>query len=498
MRLLVLVPSADYLGNAGARIRYARIRAEYAALGGTLDFLSVDDLEVDKVDCDVLLISKCHDARAILGAAKMRERGIKVGVDLFDDYFSQLSDSRLVRYRSWLAQLAPNLSFALCSTITMAAIVAAYREDLPVHVMNDPAVPFDPARLAQVLDDKQQSFRDGGKIELCWFGMGRNPHFPVGVHDLASFGGMLRDIRGHSVDARLTLLTNAHALAPSELAALNRLPIQVTVEPWSEVRESEVLASAHAAFIPVNAQAFSVAKSLNRAWTALTAGCQVLSAGFPLYEPLAPVIYYNIDDLLQDLGDGQARLRADNLDKLAGLYRDFGSAAHEADRLLQFLSAFAAGEAGPTGGPLLGVVHGASTSGAIHVFAERHDALGIRSPFCAAEFAFDVSFRALYPGAPLHVFIGERAKFFAEGAGCDQLVPKGHINGRPVWSLPGSPAPEDLPANWTEFPLGAQMAAVPSVNRKMKQTLTTLFGSINLVLAENSAWPFAGSFEALS
>lgn len=498
MRLTVLVPSAEYLGNAGARIRYSRIRADYATLGGTLDFLPIDDFSADMIDCDVMLISKCYDARAILGAAKVRERGIKVGVDLFDDYFSQRSDSRMVRYRSWLSQLVPYLSFALCSTATMATILTAYRQDLPVHVMNDPAVPFEPARLAQVLDDKQQSFKDGSKIELCWFGMGRNPHFSVGIYDVAAFGGVLRDIRRHGVDARLTLLTNAHGLAASELAALNRLPIPVTLKPWSEARESEALASAHAAFIPVNAQGFSVAKSLNRAWTALTAGCQVLSAGFPLYELLDKVIYRDVDDLLRDLLKGQARLRADNLDRLTVLYQDYGSAAHEANLLLQFLSALPAGDAAPTGGSVLGVVHGASTSGAIQNFAERHEILGIRSPFCAAEFSFDVSFRALHPGAPLHAFIGERARSLAEVAGCDRLTLKGHINGRPVWSLLGSPAPEDLPASWTEFPLGAQMAAARSVNRDMEQILATLFGSVELVLAENSVWPFAAGFEALS
>lgn len=498
MRLLVLVPSADYLGNAGARIRYARIRADYVALGGSLDFLPIEDFAADKIECDVMLISKCHDARAILGAAKLRERGIKVGVDLFDDYFSQPSDSRMVRYRSWLSQLVPHLSFALCSTATMAAIVAAYRHDLPVHVMNDPAVPVDLDDLAQVLNEKQQSLKDGNKIELCWFGMGRNPHFPVGIYDVAAFGGVLRNFRRNGCDARLTLLTNAHGLTSSELAALNRLPVPVTVELWSEARESEVLASAHAAFIPVNAQGFSVAKSLNRAWTALTAGCQVLSAGFPLYEPLDPVIYRDVDHLLRDLMEGQARLRADNLDCLAGLYQTYGSAAQEADRLLQFFSALPAGEADPTVGSLLGVVHGVSTSGAIQNFAERHAALGIRSPFCAAKFSFDVSFRAVHPGAPLHAFLGERARTLAEIAGCDRLILKGHINGRPVWSLPGSPAPEDLPASWTEFPLGTQMAAARSVNGEIEQTLASLFGSINLVLAENSTWPFASGFKALS
>ena len=236
MKLTVLVPSTDYLGNAGARIRYARISDEWAALGGVLDFLLIDEFHVDQVDCDVLLISKCHDARVSLAAAKLKQRGIAVGVDLFDDYFSQHGDSRMVRYRVWLAQLVRHLTFATCSTATMASIVASYRPNLPTHIMNDPAIRFDEFRLAKMLGDKQQQIKDRGNLELCWFGLGRNPNFPVGVYDLSAFGWMLREIRGQGLNARITLLTNAHALSASDLAAINRLPIPVSVEVWSENR----------------------------------------------------------------------------------------------------------------------------------------------------------------------------------------------------------------------------------------------------------------------
>lgn len=495
MKLTVLVPSTEYLSNAGARIRYARISDDWAALGGELNFLPIDEFHADQVDCDVLLTSKCHDARVSLGAAKLQKRGIAVGVDLFDDYFSQHGDSQMARYRVWLAQLVPNLTFATCSTAAMASIVASYRPDLPTHIMNDPALPFNEVRLAQVLGDKQQQINDRGKLELCWFGMGRNPNFPVGVYDLSAFGWTLREIRGQGLDVRITLLTNAHALSASDLAAINRLPIPVSVEVWSEKREAEVLAQSHAAFIPVNAQGFSIAKSLNRAWTALMSGCQVFSAGFPLYEALEPVIYRSVNDLLQDLAAGRARLRPDNLEVLADLYAEFASPTNEVQRLFRFLSALPTGQSERSGGGLMGVIHGASTSGPIHKFAVKHDVLSIRSPFCAADFDFDVDFRAAYPGGGIHAFVGGRACALAKRARPVRLVPNGHIRGHAVWSLPGCPSPDDLPANWADMSLGAQLAAAGAVNDKMKQTLIDLFGPIKLVMAENSALPFAAGFE---
>lgn len=497
MKLIVLIPSLEYLGNAGARIRYARIYEDFAALGGAIEFMQIDEFEAGRIDCDAILISKCHDARAIVSAIRAAEHGVQVGVDLFDDYFSQRDDSRMARYRNWLAQLAPQLTFALCSTDAMARVVRTYRADLPVHVMNDPALPIDRARLTQVLHDKRCSFLDRQTLEVCWFGMGRNPHFPVGVHDLAAFGGVLDEIVRRGVTPRVTVLTNAHALRAEDLAAIQRLQVPVSIEVWSEHREIEVLESAHAAFIPVNAQSFSAAKSLNRAWTALAAGCQVISAGYPLYGALDRVIYRNVGALLEDYCNDEARLRPDSLDQLIELYVQFGSAAEEASKLFEFLTELPE-ISRPLRTRLLGLVHGAATSGAAHKFGQRHGALAIRSPFCPAELGYDITFWAECPGTPLHVLLGERAYSLARNLGFHALAPAGQIDGRPVWSLQGSPAAEESLPNWSTVPIAAQLAVYSAVTHEMQSRLELLFGSIDLVLSENSGWPFTPGLRTLS
>jgi hypothetical protein len=495
MNLVVLIPSADYLENAGARIRYLRIQEDLAALGCRLEFILINEFEVGQANCDAILISKCHDARAIVCAIRAGEQGIPVGVDLFDDYFSQHLDSRMVRYRNWLSQLAPRLAFALCSTPTMAGVLRSYRTDLPVHIMNDPALKVDPVQLAQALHDKGRAFVDRQTLEVCWFGIGRNPHFPVGIHDLAAFGGALSESLRHGIKPQMTVLTNAQTLRAADLAAIRRLPVPVTVEIWSEAREAELLKTAHAAFIPVNAQSFSAAKSLNRAWTALAAGCQVISAGYPLYDELDPIIYRDINTLVKDFRSGRTRLHVDNLHQLIELHERLGSPVRESAKLFEFLAGRVENST-PRRGGLLGLIHGSATSGGAHKFAQRHGALAIRSPFCSAELGCDVTFWAEHPGAPLHVLLNQRAHALAEACGFYALVPAGRIGGRPVWSLPGSPSVKETPPTWSSAPVAAQMASYSVVVKEMQSRLVSLFGSIDLVISENSAWPFSFGFRA--
>ena len=125
MRVSILVPSDEYRNYAGARIRYGRLQPQLAQLGVSLQLEDVASCRPDQSECDVLLISKCHDARSLIAAAGVSRREKLVGVDLFDDYFSQFADARLFGFRNWLNQLLPICNFALCSTEAMAKVTGA-------------------------------------------------------------------------------------------------------------------------------------------------------------------------------------------------------------------------------------------------------------------------------------------------------------------------------------------------------------------------------------
>jgi hypothetical protein len=490
MKITVLIPSEAYRGNAGARIRYGRIVAALAKAGHQLELEDINSFDPLSADCAVAIISKCHDARAPICARVLGARGIKVGVDLFDDYFSQIHDSRMVRYRDWLAELAPVIDFVLCSTPAMAKVAHLYQASLPIHVMNDPIAFPSMTQLSNILDVKQAAARDNRTIELCWFGMGDNPHFRIGLSDLAAFGGALADPLKLGFNVTLKVLTNARALDADGLALLSRLPVPVTVEEWSPAGEAAALAQATACILPVNAQHFSIAKSLNRAVSALSAGCQVVALGYPLYAPLKPLIYRDFQSLAVDLKEGCALLRAETLGTYTRLMETLASPKNEASRLAEFLDQRLAEPGRERAGvPRTAIVHGSLTSGAIHKFGQRLGALAVRSPFCTAKLHYDVFFGGRIGQRSLDMFVTERT--------VDRLLPgvrekarkAGMIANQPVWALSDRGNAEEV--NWSEAPLAMQFAAYSATIADMRRQIEAAFGPVAVVVSESSPHAFS-------
>lgn len=488
MKLLVLVPSEEYKQNAGARIRYGRVTPELARAGIELSLTTVDAFDPE-ADYDVLLISKCHDGRSLLAAAIASERGKLVGVDLFDDYFSDPADSRLTWYRSWLAQLVGMCSFALCSTEAMAAVVGAYRSDLPTHVMNDPAPDHDPQAIPALVSRKLARAQASHRIEVAWFGVGDNRYFPVGLRDLAAFGSTLQRLRGDGMDVALTVLTNRRALSADGLALIAQLPVRVEIRTWSEQAEQDVLGQALVAFLPVSAQPFSRAKSLNRAFTALSSGCQVLSAGYPLYAALDPLIYRDAAQLVEDIRLGSLRLSAAGLPVYLQRLDALASAEIEAGRLAGFLDSLRRPVETEVG--LLSVVHGRSTHAEVHRKAQELNALSVASPFCAAKLDFDVMFRSR--GTRVDMLVSREAASRL-GPGARLLLKNGErFGGREYLLLRGPACPSTSPGNEgaaIDPPSQLQLAIYGHVMQTMKEAIEEAFGPGKVILSETLQSPF--------
>ena len=125
MRLLVVTPSAEWLSSAGARIRYLRLQAAFGAAGVDLQLRPVDSLSDGALpQADMAWFTKCHDRRAPILASLLRTQGTRVGVDVFDDYYSDNADPRFVRQRDWFRRIAGISDFLLCSTPPMAERLA--------------------------------------------------------------------------------------------------------------------------------------------------------------------------------------------------------------------------------------------------------------------------------------------------------------------------------------------------------------------------------------
>ncbi len=491
MKIAVLIPSEDYRDNAGARIRYGRIAPAFLAAGHQMVLEDINSFDPLMSDYAVTIISKCHDARSLLCARALTARGLRVGVDLFDDYFSQVHDSRMARYRDWLTELAPMIDFVLCSTPAMAKVAHLYDATIPVHVMNDPMAPQSIDELSSILARKKTATIETRTIDLCWFGMGDNPHFRVGLSDLAAFGAELAEASMMGFSVRLKVLTNRRALDADGLSLLARLPLDVTVEEWSPAGEAAALAQATACILPVNAQQFSIAKSLNRAVSALNAGCQVLALGYPLYAPLHALIYRDILTLVSDLGQGRALLRAETLGTYTALIETLASPENEAGNLVQFLEAApeASRHVRQSAIPQMAVIHGSLTSGVVHKFAARLGALAVRSPFCTAKLGYDVFFGGRIGQRSLDMFISERS--------LGRLLPEvrekarkvGTIADRPVWALSSRGEPDD--SNWSEAPLALQIAVYTAAMDDIRRQITAAFGPVGVILSETSRHPFS-------
>jgi hypothetical protein len=498
MKLCVIAPKEGYLEQAGVRIRYRRIADHLPAYGHTLELRVIDDLRgPEELDADIYLFSKVYDARSYVVARQLRLSGKPMGVDLFDDYFSQAGDSRFTPQRRWLRAMAYWSSFVLCSTPRMKSVAATYMPRLPAHILNDPYQKLELDRIGDTTQRNLERTLERGEIEVAWFGNGDNPHFPVGLRDVHAFGSMLGRLGSTGLKVRLRLLTNMRALTVDGLEALARLPVTWSMDEWSLAGEEDLLRESLVAFIPVNAQPFSIAKSLNRAVSALSTGAQVLSAGFPLYEPLGEFIYRNPADLLGDLHRRSLRVRPDTLPRLAERFRDWADPDQEARRLALFLDEVR--DVKPAALPhkdgFLGIVHGLRSGADVHQLAQRHKHLSIGSPYSHDALNYDVRFVGGSPDLPSSVEMEDRVLARFDPLLRDRLVPAKSRTGRPVFRLELAPL---MPAAAQELDQAAasrrsrlaSMATYDTAMAAVFDVLARLFPGIEVWLSESEA-PFA-------
>ncbi|MGH7026608.1 hypothetical protein [Brevundimonas sp.] len=393
MKICVFGPSRTYVNSAGARIRYRRIQKWLELLGHSIEIQSISDISSARsLTADAFIFSKCYDARVTTIGRMLNRAGKLVGVDLFDDIFSQTTDARLLHRRLWLSQMAEGLDFALCSTPRMRDVASQFLPREACHVMNDPFGEFDPQALAPLLQAKLDRARAERRIDVAWFGQGDNPRYPVGLRDLAAYGENLRLLAEDGWDVRLNILTNRKSLTAAGLEQLQRLSVPHGIHEWSIDAEARLLKSALLAYIPVNCQAFSIAKSLNRAVSALTHGAQVLSDGHPLYRQFDDLIYDRPKDLASDLEKGELRLRSGTLPTLIERMSEWGDPDVETTRLSDFLaSRLAMKQTSPDAGVRpIAVVHGIESPLEVNAVLQALDYLTIGSPMAREGRRYDL------------------------------------------------------------------------------------------------------------
>lgn len=393
MRICVVIQSEAFRDSAGMRIRYNRF-SECLDANDTIETLTCADLITAKrLQHDAYIFCKTFDASALLLARKVKASGKVVGQDFFDDYFSQYSDTRLARFRGWLRDMAPVTDFVLCSTPRMAEVLRAYIPGTPITVIEDPVSGFDQSAVQVAVETKLQRARDSRQINIVWFGIGDNPFFPVGLRDLAACAPQFASIERLGWGVNLRIVTNRRPFERAGGEVLRPLDVGFELVEWSEEKEREALEWATAAILPVNGQSFSIAKSMNRAVTALGAGCQVLSVGFPLYQRLDKQIYRSATALISDLEAGKLKLRPETMDVLDESLRRMADPKLAAAAFIG--EARRASEARGRRGEVRGTVcliHGRNSTIGLHKLVNGMGGLSVKSPFAASGWNFPVRF----------------------------------------------------------------------------------------------------------
>jgi hypothetical protein len=388
MKIAVALPAEPQHGQAGVRIRYLRLAGELGRLGHSIECIPIDRLaDQSALTYDGYIISKVYDARAELLCKALHRLGMPVGIDLFDDYFSQSRDARLGRLRQWLTAMVPCIDFVLCSTPRMVEVARKYAPSVPIHLLSDPSDSTDASALAKSAGERIERAYKDGLIRVAWFGMGDNPSFSVGLSDLAAWSEELDRMRGRGFEIELSILTNRRAMTATLLAGLRQLSLRWEIDEWSESGEQKLLTESTVAFLPVNTQAFSIAKSQNRVVTALRTGTQVISVGYPLYQPFDRWIYRDGKQLIEDLKCGKARLSRECAFEICEYFEKVASVQNEAVDLTEFIASVQ-----PRGevGAFSILIHGYESKGDIHKFTRRQKALSVASPLAVDGLNYDV------------------------------------------------------------------------------------------------------------
>ena len=429
MRICIVTPSEEFAASAGVRIRYDRLALAAAELGHKISLQPIATFQVrgDFVH-DVYIFAKTYTPHACVLALRMLQHGCRVGVDIFDDYFTQTADVRLLRFRQWAAEMVEIAQFFLCSTPRLAAAITPLLRGKPLGVIPDPSEIIDQQFLDQVLRRKAARMAVGEPMRIAWFGIGDNPYFPVGIRDLSAFGGLLQGFDG----AHLRILTNARALTAAGLATLRRLPLPYSIEEWNPERERQELLAADLCFLPVNNQPFSKVKSLNRAITALSAGCQVLSAGFPLYQELGEFIYRSPRRLHDDLRTGACLLRAETLGAFMSMVTERANPFHGAAIMTSVIDRIAVPQVAAAALTdkfqlNVAVLHGSTPDGKLHKLVQRLDGFAVKGPTCQQNWNCHLRLDVA-AGGRLRVFVGDNLRDQVAEAYRGNLQPHGKIS----------------------------------------------------------------------
>lgn len=267
--------------NAGYRVRTLPLASALTKYGMHVEILSMKELhtDIEKIahTAEVVIVAKPGDTDSYLCMRYLKECGVAVIVDLFDNYFSW-SPALYKRGVTWQWLRAVEISSAICSsTLAIAETVRSLGFE-NIHVISDSA----PKDFQEIVPgvNLHTKWDNPEVIELLWFGISDNPYFYAGIDDLISWSNVvcaLRDSIHVRYAVRLTICTNRVAAVQDAILYFSHEGIDVRFEEWTEERCSQLMVESHVVLIPTNLSSFSRSKTHNRCSDAIWRQCLVLA-----------------------------------------------------------------------------------------------------------------------------------------------------------------------------------------------------------------------------
>lgn len=292
--------------NAGLNIRTLPIAEDLCSLGVKVNILSYSEvieqiLSKNLSQCYTLwILSKPSKPEYIALMINLKQMGYKVGIDIFDNYYSSSNALDSFGVRSvWNAALKI-VDFITVSTNYIRSCILdlldrQHSRQAIIFLLSD-RVPGNTGNQnpKQAVDKWNALAADEIPFTVSWFGIESNPYFSVGLDDIYANSStllLIKNLVGAVWGNHSTFLFNlctknlpeSHRLC----SALSSIGIPTRFIEWSKDSCSNLLKSSHLAFLPTNNSDFVLSKTHNRLTNALNEGCITYITPGSLYSVFA-------------------------------------------------------------------------------------------------------------------------------------------------------------------------------------------------------------------
>lgn len=288
----------------------------------------------DAADYDTVVFSKAFSRRALRFARALRAQDKKIVFDICDNVFaaSYRPDQRWRRARLRAMLEIADVISAATDELARQIVTAVPGLTTPCHVLPDVIVAAESVAAGDMPEKERANLyrldrflaAHPDAMHCIWFGKSQGRL--AGLSHLGPVIKLLRQ-RQDRKPATLTIINNQRWRYWLHRWLWRGVPIHFV--PWSLASFGAALSRHDVALIPVEQNAYTLGKTINRPATALLAGLGVIADSLPAYEELRPFIA--LDDWAGGL-DHYARISPEN-DALLDAGRRHIAARYSADKV---------------------------------------------------------------------------------------------------------------------------------------------------------------------